>query len=363
MEEEPSQASQQGWEAAGRPPRHGNAPFALAQRGPLAPPFAAAAASAAARARLLALKRSAGSPPCHRNRFLEACQEAPASPSQEAALDGPGSACASRFRCDFRQLRTLGRGAFSHVFEVQSRLDGGRYALKRSSRALTTRLLQVGALAEVQALAACGSHASLVRYHGAWFEQERLHTVLELCGPSLAQRVHAGQPLLQPDLAALLRCVASALAHLHACGVAHCDVKPDNIFLATQAAAPDGSGACSYKLGDLGAACRLHGGCGGGGGGEGDGRYVALEVLSGFSGALDRADVWALGASALELATARPLPLSGESYAQLRRGVVPDITGLSTQLAALLRRCLHEFPAQRPAAAILADSPALRLLA
>lgn len=62
--------------------------------------------------------------------------------------------------------------------------------------------------------------------------------------------------------------MASALAHLHRHGVAHLDVKPDNIYLqelpeeeaAATATASSSSTSCPavrYKLGDFGQATRL----------------------------------------------------------------------------------------------------------
>ncbi len=357
LEEDVSQASQ-GGEAAGRPPRHGGTPFALTSRG-LAPPFAAASAAAERRARLLALKRSTASPPSHKNAFTSAADsDADATP---APCDGLGSACTSRYRADFKQLRALGRGNFSSVFEVRGRLDGCRYAVKRSARELHTAAQQRAALTEVQALAAAGPHPHLVRYFSAWFEGDRLHIQLELCGAPLAARIAARQPLGARDVASVLRCVAGALAHMHAAGIAHMDVKPDNIFLASpDGPEPDGSGACSYTLGDLGTACALrNAGTGPANVTEGDARYVPAEVLNGFYGALDRADVFALGVSAYELARGEPLPREGDAYAALRQGEVPDVPGLPEALQQLMRRCMSAFPAQRPAASVLAASPAL----
>lgn len=65
--------------------------------------------------------------------------------------------------------------------------------------------------------------------------------------------------------------MASALASLHGQGMAHMDVKPDNIMLGE-----DGQ----YKLGDFGLACRLAGPEAGATFSEGDCRWVVLN--SGF---------------------------------------------------------------------------------
>ena len=50
--------------------------------------------------------------------------------------------------------------------------------------------------------------------------------------------------LLHPEATSVLQ-MAEALQHLHALGIAHMDVKPDNIFT---------TGAGAYKLGDFGLA-------------------------------------------------------------------------------------------------------------
>jgi len=311
-----------------------------------------------------AMRAATASPPCHRNPLLRGAEAEAETEREEqwAALPAGGGGC-GRYRQDFKQGPLLGRGAFGSVHEVRGRLDGCRYAVKRSGKLTTPSLLRA-AVQEAQALAAAGAHPNLVRYHwcgeelarpapshaparSAWLESDVLHIQMELCAGG-ALRV--GQPLGAPTLRRILRCTAAALAHLHACGIAHLDVKPDNIF---------DCGGGRYALGDLGTATLLQGGgppCKG----DGDARYLPKELLHGHYGALDRADVWALGASGLELARGEALQASGEEYSRLRSAnPTKDVPGLPPPLMALLRRCLSEFPTQRPAAATLAAHPAL----
>lgn len=61
--------------------------------------------------------------------------------------------------------------------------------------------------------------------------------------------------------------MASALQHVHALGLVHLDVKPDNIMRSLGGA---------FKLGDFGHATKLDGSRGWT---EGDARYLASEML------------------------------------------------------------------------------------
>ena len=235
-----------------------------------------------------------------------------------------------------------------------------KYAVKRSVRELHSPAERRAAAAEAQALAAAGAHPCVVRYFAAWWEEQRLHIQLELCGNSLGGRSASGQPLLAPDLASLLRCVAAALAHLHSAGIAHMDVKPDNIFLESPGRVLDGSGSCGFKLGDLGAASPLCRRADSPGSVEGDARYLPPELLAGCRGALDRGDVWSLAATAYELGRAQPLSREGGEYSALRRGELQPVPGLPVEMQRLLARCLDSFPARRPTAAALASALVLQ---
>ena len=55
----------------------------------------------------------------------------------------------------------------------------------------------------------------------------------------------------------------------------------------------------------------------------------------GFAGALDRADVFALGASGYELARGAPLPKEGAEYAALRQGKLTLLPGVSAAIITL----------------------------
>ena len=334
-------------------------------------------------------------------------------------------------------LGVVGRGGFCRVFKCISRLDGAMYAVKRTERKLQSEREKQEALREVQAMAGLGGGLGcehIVRYFGAWMEYDHLYVQLELCDGTLADQFTASMRKAARDrerdersggadsqsnasmpdalddpedadafvfgereILVVMRHVALALSAAHARGVAHLDVKPDNILTLRE----------TYKLADWGRAAPVdgvgtvtHAGPGRASVSveEGDARYLAPELLrgefhagggvsavrGGASGAadspgpsagsgpgpgpsamamdspgmpragfvgLDRADVFSLGATSYELARGAPLPATGEEYQSLRRGRLDTLPpGFSPGFRALLERLVREDPAARPTA-------------
>jgi transcriptional regulator with GAF, ATPase, and Fis domain/tetratricopeptide (TPR) repeat protein len=108
--------------------------------------------------------------------------------------------------------------------------------------------------------------------------------------------------------------IASALAHVHAAGLCHSDVKPDNMLV--RAGSAGGGRAVLLDLG-LATARAIDGGWGA----RGSLAYMSREALSGR--AEPRSDLYALGASLYEIATGRA-PFSGDDASQLVRAICED---------------------------------------
>lgn len=140
----------------------------------------------------------------------------------------------------------------------------------------------------------------------------RTVAISRLVGACSSFELHAHSRLTQ-----VYKDVSRALRHLHAMGIAHLDVKPENIYLGRRGQdGADGAREC-YKLGDFGMATRvplvpgvpLK---------DGDARYMSPEQFREGLAHPDRADMWALGASLLEVHTGRALPKTGPEYHRLR---------------------------------------------
>ncbi|KAK3280926.1 hypothetical protein CYMTET_11256 [Cymbomonas tetramitiformis] len=290
-------------------------------------------------AQFASLRRRVQSPPCHSNPFLNPeHHENDSCDARKAVRNLPPCVPSSRYRAEFHEVTELGRGSFSKVFKVVSRLDGCTYAVKKSLSMFQTVSERKMALQEVQALAAAGYHPNFIRYFTAWFESEHLFIQTELCDDTLASLHSTKQTFDESEILEILSHLVSALRQLHSRGIAHLDIKPENIFL------QEGM----YKIGDFGHATALDGGVANVE--EGDARYLAPEILQSDYQHLDRADIFSMGAMAYELARGSSLPISGPQYQQIRQGKLTLLPGYSLPFQQLIKAMLHEDPVTRPSA-------------
>jgi len=138
----------------------------------------------------------------------------------------------------------------------------------------------------------------------------------------------------------------------------HLDIKPENLFLSKNG---------TYKIGDLGLttfnefADVQERTFSSGDLSEGDSRYLCREMLEEKYGALSKADIFALGLSAYELARGpdHPLPSMGDEWRDIRDGILPPLPCLSPPLNELLHQMTAADPAQRPSARDLIRHPLL----
>ena len=86
---------------------------------------------------------------------------------------------------------------------------------------------------------------------------------------------------------------------------------------------------------------------------EGDACYLPLEVMNSNYTQLDKADVFALGATLFELASGNELPSGGQLYEDLRRDKVPLLPNMTTSMMQMIRSMMRYDPAERPSASQL----------
>ncbi|XP_050364401.1 wee1-like protein kinase [Argentina anserina] len=288
-------------------------------------------------------------PPCLKNPYLKDASQMEIDPfgnqrSKCAAFlpamkDGNGL---SRYRADFHEIEQIGVGNFSHVFKVLNRIDGCLYAVKQSIRQLHLDTERRKALMEVQCLAALGSHANVVGYCTSWFENEKLYIQMELCDHSLCVN-NLSRNFTEGEVLVALYQIAKALQFMHERGIAHLDVKPDNIYVKNGI----------YKLGDFGCATLLDKSLPIE---EGDARYMPSEILNEIHDNLDKADIFSLGVAIYELIRGSPLPVDGPQTFNLKKGKLPLLPSYSLQFQNLLKAMLDPNPNWRPSAKGLVEN-------
>lgn len=204
-------------------------------------------------------------------------------------------------------------------------------------------------------MAALGDHPNLVSMRFAWTEPAddgtHFFILMDKCGESVATRLSiTGDAFDERELLGIATDVSRGLQHVHARGIAHMDVKPDNIYTTES--------GC-FKLGDFGCATLLapslqHATPATD---EGDVRYLAAEVLGGDRAALDKADMFALGASLYELATRIPLPKQGPTFHDVRQGRLRMLPSYSVGIQKLIKQLMAPKASDRPSAeAVLSSS-------
>src|SRR4051812_15907573 len=251
----------------------------------------------------------------------------------------------------YRPLRPLGSGGSGSVWLARDERTGLDVSLK-----IVAREGKAAARAEREAAAAAKlRHPSCLRAYAFVRDSGHVYIAYEFVpGRTFREALRAGE---LPDAAAMEACaqICEALAHAHANGILHRDVKPSNVLLG------DGEGVHA-KLLDFGLAqmaeaetLTAQGDV------PGTLAYISPERLAGDESTA-AADVWAVGVMLWEalsglhpfwqssmLDTARAIEQGAPSLETLR----PD---LPKRLLELVDRSLSLAPARRPTAAELAQA-------
>jgi hypothetical protein len=250
----------------------------------------------------------------------------------------------------YRPLQPLGTGGSGSVWLARDEASGFDVALK-----IVPREGKAASRAEREASAAARlRHPHILRSYTLARDDRHVYIAYEYVpGRTLRDALRNGELDDHGAIEAAAQ-VLEALAHAHACGIVHRDVKPTNALLADS----DGS----VRLLDFGLA-RMNGEetLTAAGDVPGTLAYISPERLRGLE-AGPAADVWAVGVLLWEalagyhpfwkgspLETAKRIEAGGASLAKAR----PD---LPKQVIALVGRALATDPARRPTAARLAEA-------
>jgi protein kinase-like protein len=251
----------------------------------------------------------------------------------------------------YRPLRPLGSGGSGSVWLARDERTGLDVALK-----IIAREGKSAARAEREAAAAAHlRHPTCLRAYGFGRDSRHVYIAYEFIpGRTYREAMRAGELADEEAIEACAQ-VCDGLAHAHAAGILHRDVKPSNVLLA------DGdrisARVLDFGLAQMADAETLTEA----GDVPGTLAYISPERLAGGE-ATPAADVWAVGVMLWEalagrhpfwrgsmLETARAIEAGARPLAQLR----PD---LPKPLLRLVDSALSTNPARRPTARELADA-------
>jgi len=143
-------------------------------------------------------------------------------------------------------------------------------------------------------------HPHVIDVIDAWEDGNSHVIIMELCAGGHLPKMRCADA---PRVAWIAKQMLSALSHIHACGICHRDLKPDNFLLTRPLGDPE-SAVVLIDFSMASRARRMSVACG-------SRRYLAPEVLEEACYSFSR-DVWSVGAMIHELLLGR-LPVPGRS--------------------------------------------------
>jgi len=183
-----------------------------------------------------------------------------------------------RSKDDFDIVRTLGEGSFAQVYSVIERSSSREFALKEIA---LNKMCAVEIQQEVDIHRSL-DHPHVLHCFESFAEFGNVFVLLELAEGDLYHHMQNEKRLKEDEAAKLFSETASALHYIHAKGLMHRDMKPENILLDSKHSAKIGDfGCCTEVSGNKTKEC-------------GTPAYFAPEMCAG-NGYDHRVDVWAMG--------------------------------------------------------------------
>lgn len=264
-------------------------------------------------------------------------------PSGEPHIEIPGGRW-EEFEREYRLVAPLQKGRSNTKIYRAVRRSGVAVAVKISSPCIGNE--KVWRYNEAIILAS-SRHPRLVQYVGHVEDGTRFALAMELCHGDLLDAINiCGMPPYHQIRSEFAE-IVSGVAYLHSIGIAHLDIKPENI-LRTQRGwvLADFEFAKSFANGE-----RIRNS-------QGTIYYAAPELLQPepFSVEMAPIDIYALGAL-LYVMSVHAVPFEGEDNRDIRRAILSGIYDLPEwippEISYIISFCMDMNPARRPSAALL----------
>lgn len=253
----------------------------------------------------------------------------------------------------YQVLEKLGAGCAGTVVHAVERTSGSHVAVKIVPKRLLVDAECKRALCrEVSALSML-DHTHVVKFSAAFEDSEHVYIATELCrNGDLHEYLRSKRSGLdEREALKYLRQVLQALSYLHEQGIAHRDVKLENVLRDGRGGAVlIDFGLCHWRRPGGELYSRKH--CG-------TPQYAAPEIMGKLPYVPEAGDMWSCGVMLYALLT-RSLPFTGRTWSDLERSIstantdallaAPALSLISPGTESLLRALLDTNPTQRPSA-------------
>lgn len=243
----------------------------------------------------------------------------------------------------YRKCELIGRGSFGEVFRGIELATGAEVALKLVDLEVVSDEIEV-IQREIRVMSQI-STPEVVQYQTSFMEGSTLWIVMEyLAGGSLKELVDCVGPMPEEAVATVMRSLAKGLHYVHSSRKLHRDIKAGNVLLAADGA---------VKLADFGVAGQMTATLRQRNTFVGSPFWMAPEVIQ-ESAYNEKADIWSVGITAMELATGLPPYATEHPYRALFLIPKADPPRLdasySKSFRSFVEACLQKNPAERASA-------------